>query len=238
MMTDLGLGTLFGPDDEAVKLNFQFIRAAFQAVAPSVNLDEDPKWLVAPNGEHGNLGRKASAGDVVQIPHAVGSASIAEFYAVRNRETDFGAGVLLAVMEEDDSPDRYVKEAYDDLFVGGFVKRVGEQLWKSIRPADPPVPAWLQELFDSLGLELPTSQELTTQEEDQQIEAEVFQLLRAGNDHWWLNDDDVIGVGFRRFTLRDYPVGQTHPLQWRWNTSTGSTGGSWQLDGSITLRIP
>ena len=193
-----------------------------------LNLDNDPldpanpAWLIAPNGNHGNLGGQVGAGATIQIPSALGEVTLDLYPGLVPKNQAF-VGAIVVLMEEDDFPSSSEMTGYYRDFADQVVQGVRHtmlceltasqlQIFGYTRPTDCAIAG-------SSGSSIPLDERI----------AQQLQESFSGPAHI----DDVIGVEYYEWSWDDLVTAPSARFNKRWNQSTGSEDGDFEVFGRL-----
>ena len=187
-------------------------------------LGDEPVWLVAPDGAHGNLGGGVRTGDTITIPSALGEV-IFELNAASLLSADqVQAGFVVALLEEDLLP--------TDAGIAHDYKQFSSEVTRALRAR---IIASLSDTQRELfGLEAPDPSASSDKDLEQRVIASIKTMLHR----WASASDDLIGVRHEVWTQNQLEARPSRVVSARWTPATGSEDGSFTLEGDVQAEVP
>lgn len=195
------------------------------------------KWVYAPNGSHGNLGKNWDARQVIPITTNIGLWET-NVNSLLLPEKNRIIGVVVVLLEEDDAPSSsFISSKAYPKYVNKIVERLKKGMQDAIKSSFGPK-------GDGSGFTgMPLSQKIEAQIQDE--------MKDALSDPWWtwllgttvvpflpafVNIDDFIGAGVFMWTWEDLAKNSHQTFSKAWNENTGSEDGDFTLYGEINAR--
>lgn len=184
---------------------------------------DDPVWLVAPDGGHGNLGGGVRTGDTITVPSALGEVVFELDGAGLMSADQVQAGFLVALLEEDLLP--------TDAGIAHDYKRFSSDALRALRQRT------LRSLSEQqraiFGLEKPESDA----EPAETLEQSTIQNIKTMLHRWAAASDDLIGVRHEVWTQNELEARPTRVVSVKWSPATGSEDGSFTLEGDVQAEV-